>query len=33
MGDIIFLGTIVVFFLLALGYIEACDSLRKGEQK
>jgi len=30
MTDLIFLVTIVVFFFLALAYIEACDSLRKG---
>ena len=30
MLDLIYLAVIVVFFLLALAYVNACDALRKG---
>lgn len=30
MVDLIYIGIIVGFFLLAIAYIAACDSLRKG---
>jgi hypothetical protein len=30
MVDLIFIATIVAFFLLALAYIAGCDALRKG---
>jgi hypothetical protein len=33
MLDLIFVGIIVVFFVLAVGYIAACDSLRKGAKE
>jgi hypothetical protein len=33
MTDLIFLGTIVAFFLFALAYIKACDALRKGAKE
>lgn len=32
MLDLLFLGVIVAFFLLALVYIAACDGLRKGDK-
>lgn len=30
MLDLIYLGVIIMFFLLALAYVTACDALRKG---
>jgi hypothetical protein len=33
MLDLIFIGIIVVFFVLAVAYIAACDSLRKGAKE
>jgi hypothetical protein len=30
MVDLIYLGVIIVFFLLALAYVAACDALAKG---
>ena len=31
MLDLIFIGVIIAFFLIALVYIAACDRLRKGD--
>ena len=33
MTDLIFIGAIIAFFLIAIGYMAACDSLRKGAKK
>jgi hypothetical protein len=30
MTDLIYIGVIIAFFLLALGYVALCDALRKG---
>lgn len=33
MTDLIFIGAIIAFFLIAIAYVAACDSLRKGAKK
>jgi hypothetical protein len=33
MTDLIFIGVIVGFFLIAIGYVASCESLRKGAKK
>ncbi len=33
MVDLIYIGVIVAFFLLALAYVAGCDALRKGGEK
>jgi succinate-acetate transporter protein len=33
MWDVIFLGIIVGFFLLAIAYVAGCESLRKGAKQ
>ncbi len=33
MIDLIYIGVIVGFFLIAIGYIAVCDALRKGGDK
>ncbi len=33
MTDLIFIGGVVGFFLIAIGYVAACESLRKGAKK
>ncbi len=33
MTDLIFIGGIVGFFLIAIAYVAACGSLRKGAKK
>ncbi len=33
MTDLIFIGVILGFFLIAIGYMAACESLRKGAKK
>ncbi len=30
MADLIYIGIIIAFFLLALAYVAGCDSLKKG---
>lgn len=33
MLDLIYIGIIVAFFLIAIAYVAACDALRKGGRK
>lgn len=33
MTDLIFIGVILGFFIIAIGYMAACESLRKGAKK
>ena len=33
MLDLIYVGVIIAFFLLALVYVKACDALRKGDEE
>jgi hypothetical protein len=33
MTDLLFIGAIIGFFLLALAYLRGCEILRKGETK
>ena len=33
MLDLVYIGVIVAFFILALVYLAACDAMKKGEEK
>jgi len=33
MSDLLFIAIIIVFFLLAIGYLSGCEALRKGEKQ